>query len=137
MVGGSRHVGETGMVVRVGRAENEADEKVAAGSDSVLYVFSDLTQSEIVVASAFVQARAGGRAAYRVRGAYRIRGAYAARARRIRGACARAPASRSPRIAPRTLAPTTPAYGTHPTLPHGPTLFPSRPLSLSPWPLPI
>ena len=28
---------------------------VAAGSDSVLYVFSDLTQTEIVVASAFVQ----------------------------------------------------------------------------------
>ncbi|KOO25260.1 transcription elongation factor spt5, partial [Chrysochromulina tobinii] len=55
VVGGTRHVGETGLIVRVGRtAVTEGTERRAAAPDQ-LYIFSDLTQMEIVVPAAHVQ----------------------------------------------------------------------------------
>jgi transcription elongation factor SPT5 len=61
VVGGTRHVGETGLIVRVGRtAVTEGTERRAAAPDQ-LYIFSDLTQMEIVVPAAHVERwRAGG-----------------------------------------------------------------------------
>ena len=53
VVGGSNHVGETGMVIRVGEAK-DGSSKDAAG-DTTLYIFSDLSQSEFSVRSTDVQ----------------------------------------------------------------------------------
>ena len=56
IVGGTRHVGETGMVVLVGKEGAADGDDMGKGSDSsMLHIFSDLTQAEIVVSSAFVQ----------------------------------------------------------------------------------
>ena len=61
IVGGTRHVGETGMVVKVGNGaddEAEASEKQKSKrttSATMLTIFSDMTESEIQVSAAFVQ----------------------------------------------------------------------------------
>ena len=62
IVGGTRHLGETGMVVKVGTGgddDAEASEKQrakrGAKSATMLTIFSDMTESEIVVSAAFVQ----------------------------------------------------------------------------------
>ena len=61
IVGGTRHVGETGMVVKVGTGgdeEAEGGEKQKAKratSATMLTIFSDMTESEIQVSAAFVQ----------------------------------------------------------------------------------
>ena len=57
VTGGSSHVGETGLVVRVGRgdAAAAASSTAPAGRElNHLYIFSDLTQAEIVVPAAHV-----------------------------------------------------------------------------------
>eukprot|EP00965_Chrysotila_dentata_P246352 6207109-Pleurochrysis_carterae.AAC.1 len=54
VIGGTQHLGETGMVVRVGAEEGEGA-KARGGSDPVLYIFSDLTANEFQVRASFVQ----------------------------------------------------------------------------------
>ena len=56
VVGGSRYVGETGLVVRVGKQDgSDAGDKPNAASPDVLHIFSDISQAEIVVQAAFVR----------------------------------------------------------------------------------
>ena len=57
IVGGTRHVGETGMVVRVGGGDDEADGgdkggKKKASGGAMLTVVTDMTEKEIQVAQA-------------------------------------------------------------------------------------
>ena len=56
VVGGTRHVGETGLIVSVGRASGEGSSSDSKkGEFNQLHIFSDLTQAEIIVPAHFVQ----------------------------------------------------------------------------------
>ena len=55
VTGGTRHVGETGLIVQVGRSGEGSSSDGKRGDLDQLHIFSDLTQAEIVVPAYYVQ----------------------------------------------------------------------------------